>query len=264
MIEAAAEANIPIYILDRPNPLGGEIIEGPLLRPEFSSFLGEVPVTLRYGLTAAELAMMMKGEGWVPEKADIRAVKMKNWKRNFFWQETGLAWIPSSPNIPTPESAIIYPGTALFGAVVLNRGEGTPYPFLQFGAPWLDNVSILKKLDGEKFGIELEAVDYTPISMPGKALHPLYENKICRGIKVRIHKREKFLSLRFGLEVIKAIKELVPDKTFPESRYLDQMFGNDLLSRYIKGKTSYEEVMAQMEKDEKVFGEKRRKYFLYE
>jgi uncharacterized protein YbbC (DUF1343 family)/N-acetylmuramic acid 6-phosphate (MurNAc-6-P) etherase len=264
MIEAAAEANIPIYILDRPNPLGGEIIEGPLLRPEFSSFLGEVPVTLRYGLTAAELAMMMKGEGWVPEKADIRAVKMKNWKRNFFWQETGLAWIPSSPNIPTPESAIIYPGTALFGAVVLNRGEGTPYPFLQFGAPWLDNASIIKKLDGEKFGIELEALDYTPSSAPGKALHPLYENKICRGIKVSVNKKEKFLSLRFGLEVIKAIKELLPDKAFPESRYLDQMFGNDLLSRYIKGKTIYEEMIAQMEKDEEAFREKRQKYFLYE
>jgi len=264
MIEAAAEANIPIYILDRPNPLGGEIIEGPLLRPEFISFLGEVLVTIRYGLTAAELAMMMKGEGWIPEKADIRAVKMKNWKRNFFWQETGLAWIPSSPNIPTPESAIIYPGTALFGAVSLNRGEGTPYPFLQFGAPWLDNASVIKKLDAEKFGVGLEAVDYTPISMPGKALHPLHEKKECRGIKVSVNNKEKFLSIRFGLEVIKAIKEQLPNKIFPESRYLDQMFGNDLLSRYIKGKTSYEEIIAQMEKDEKTFEEKRRKYFLYE
>jgi len=100
--------------------------------------------------------------------------------------------------------------------------------------------------------------------VPGKALHPLHEGKICRGINVRIEKREKFFSLRFGLEVIKAVKEQLPDKVFPESRYLDQMFGNDLLSRYIRGKTTYEEVMAQMEKDEKAFEEKRRKYFLYE
>jgi len=264
IIEAAAEANIPVYVLDRPNPLGGEIIEGPLLRPELNSFLGEIPVTIRYGLTAAELAMMMKGEGWVPYKAEIRAVKMKNWKRSFFWEDTGLGWIPTSPNIPSSESAIIYPGTALVGAVSLNRAEGTPFAFLQFGAPWLDNISIIKKLDGEKFGIKLEALDYTPLSVPGKALHPLHEGKICHGIKVRIEKREKFLSLRFGLEVIKAVKEQLPDKVFPESRYLDQMFGNDLLSRYIRGKTTYEEVMAQMEKDEKAFEEKRRKYFLYE
>jgi uncharacterized protein YbbC (DUF1343 family) len=264
IIEAAAEANIPVYVLDRPNPLGGEIIEGPLLRPELSSFLGEVPITVRYGLTAAELAMMMKGEGWVPEKAAVRAVKMKNWKRNFFWEDTGLSWIPTSPNIPSPQSAVIYPGTALFGAVSLNRAEGTPFAFLQFGAPWLDNLSIIKKLDGEKFGIKLEALDYTPVSVPGKALHPLHESKICHGIKVRIEKREKFFSLRFGLEVIKAVKEQLPDKVFPESRYLDQMFGNDLLSRYIRGKTTYEEVMAQMEKEEKAFEEKRRKYFLYD
>jgi len=206
----------------------------------------------------------MKGEGWVPEKAEIRAVKMKNWKRNFFWEETGFAWIPSSPNMPTPETAIIYPGTALFGAVTLNRGEGTPSPFLQFGAPWLDNTSIIKKVDGKNFGIELEAADYTPCSIPGKALNPLYVNKVCRGIRVSIHKKEKFLSLRFGLEIIKAIKEQLPNKAFPESRYLDQMFGTDLLSRYIKGKASYEEVLAQMEKDEKAFEEKRQKYFLYD
>lgn len=265
VIEAAAEADIPVYVLDRPNPLGGEIIEGPLLQPEYFSFIGAFPVTVRYGLTSGELALMMKGEGWVPDKIDLHLIKMENWKRRYFWEDTGLAWIPTSPNMPTAEAALIYPGLALSGGVSLNRGEGTPYPFLQFGAPWIDPPSLIKKLGaGVRFGLELEAVDYRPASLPGKVLHPLYENKICRGLRARVVQKEKFYSLRFGLELIKAIIELSPDRTFPDSLYLDMMFGNDLLSRFIKGKIRYEEVTARMDEDEKAFQQKRQKYLVYE
>lgn len=265
IIEAAAEARIPVYILDRPNPLGGEIIEGPLLRPEYTSFIGAFPIPIRYGLTAAELAMMMKGEGWVPEMADIRLIKMKNWQRRFFWEDTGLSWTPSSPNIPTAETAIIFPGTALLGALGLNKGEGTLFPFLQFGAPWFDPAAIIEKMNGgARFGIELEPVEFTPYSLQGKVLHPLYEKKNCRGIRANIVSKEKCYSIRFGLELIKIIKEQFPDKSFSESRYLDFMFGNNLLSRYIKGKISYDELLAQMEKDENLFKEKQKKYLLYE
>lgn len=265
VLEAAAEAQIPVYVLDRPNPTGGDIIEGPLLRPEYESFIGALPIPVRYGLTPGELAMMMKGEGWVPRELDLHVVRMKNWRRDYFWEDTGLPWIPPSPNIPSPETAIIYPASSVLGTMKLNEGRGTPYPFLQFGAPWLDPSPLIKELNGgERFGIELEAVNYTPISLPGKALHPLYKNKVCHGIRVRILQKEKFFSLRFSYEIIKALKNQQQYKLTAHSRYLNMIFGNDLLSNYIEGKISYEKLVSQVEEEEKLFRQKRLKYLLYE
>jgi uncharacterized protein YbbC (DUF1343 family) len=265
VLEAAAEAQIPVYVLDRPNPAGGEIIEGPLLRPEYESFIGALPIPVRYGLTPGELAMMMKGEGWVPEEFDLHVISMKGWRRDYFWEDTGLPWIPPSPNMPTPETAIIYPGSSVLGTVKLNEGRGTPHPFLQFGAPWLDPSPLIKKLNGgEQFGIELEAVNYTPRSLPGIALHPLYENKVCHGIRVRILQKEKFFSLRFSYEIIKALKNQQQYKLTAHSRYLNMIFGSNLLSHYIEEKISYEKLVSQVEEEEKLFRQRRLKYLLYE
>ncbi|NOR22608.1 MAG: DUF1343 domain-containing protein [Candidatus Aminicenantes bacterium] len=264
VLEAAAEAQIPVYVLDRPNPTGGDIIEGPLLRPEYESFIGALPIPVRYGLTPGELAMMMKGEGWVPREFDLHVIRMKNWRRNYFWEDTGLPWIPPSPNIPTPETAIIYPASSVLGTMKLNEGRGTPYPFLQFGAPWLNASSLIKELNGgERFGIELEAVYYTPRSLPGKALHPLYKNKMCHGIRVRILQKEKFFSLRFAYAIIKALKNQKQYKLAAPPRYLNMIFGSNLLSHYIEGKISYEKLVSQVEEEEKLFRQRRLKYLLY-
>lgn len=264
VLEAAAEAQIPVYVLDRPNPTGGDIIEGPILRPEYESFIGALPIPVRYGLTPGELAMMMKGEGWVPGEFDLHVIRMKNWRRNYFWEDTGLPWIPPSPNIPTPETAIIYPASSVLGTMKLNEGRGTPYPFLQFGAPWLDASSLIKELNGgERFGIELEAVYYTPRSLPGKALHPLYKNKMCHGIRVRILQKEKFFSLRFAYAIIKALKNQKQYKLAAPPRYLNMIFGSNLLSHYIEGKISYEKLVSQVEEEEKLFRQRRLKYLLY-
>ena len=264
VLEAAAEAQIPVYVLDRPNPTGGDIIEGPLLRPEYESFIGALPIPVRYGLTPGELAMMMKGEGWVPRELDLHVIRMKSWRRNYFWEDTGLPWIPPSPNIPSPETAIIYPASSVLGTLKLNEGRGTPYPFLQFGAPWLDPSPLIKKLNGgERFGIELEAVSYTPRSLPGKALHPLYKNKVCHGIRVRILQKDKFFSLRFSYEIIKALKNQQQYKLTANSRYLNMIFGSDLLSHYIEGRISYEKLVSQVEEEENRFRQRRLKYLLY-
>ncbi|UCC38421.1 MAG: DUF1343 domain-containing protein [Candidatus Aminicenantes bacterium] len=264
VLEAASKAKTPVYVMDRPNPAGGVIIEGPLLLPEYQSFIGAFPIPVRYGLTSGELAMMMKGEGWVPEEGALHVVKMEGWRRNYFWKDTGLPWIPPSPNMPTPETAIIYPGTGLFEAINLNEGRGTPSPFLQFGAPWLDPLSIIKSLSEKRsWGIELDSADYSPLSLPGKALHPLYENETCHGIRVRITEEEKFCSLRFAIALIKALKERHPDKISPSPRRLNLMFGNDLLVRFLKGGITYKRLMEEMEEEELIFQEKRKKYLLY-
>lgn len=265
ILESASEAQIPVYVLDRPNPVGGEIIEGPLMVPEFESFIGALPIPIRYGLTSGELAAMMKGERWVPQDFDLHVIRMKNWKRRFFWKDTGLLWIPASPNMPTPETAILFPSGSFFGAIRLNEGGGTPHPFHQFGAPWLKPYSIMNKLKGgREFGVELEAIKYTPKSIPGKVLHPIYENRTCQGIRVRVSQEELFFSTRFALEIIKAIREEWPDKVIFNAFDLNRMFGNELLSRFLEGNLSYEELLSRMTEEEEIFKQKREKYLFYE
>jgi len=265
VLEAAAQSQIPVYVLDRPNPVGGEIIEGPLLRPEFESFIGALPIPIRYGMTLGELAMMMKGEGWVPESFELHVVRMNNWKRSYFWKDTGLLWNPTSPNMPSPETAVIFPGSSFFGAVKINQGGGTLLPFLQFGAPWLDPSSILDSLGGGgEFGVKLEVVKYTPRSLPEKLMYPIYENRVCHGLQVIINQEEKFLSIRFTLAIIRILREQHPDKLSFSSFDLNRMYGNELFSRYLEGYISYEQLLAQMEEDEETFRQTRKKYLLYE
>ena len=265
ILEAAAKAHIPVYVLDRPNPIGGEIIEGPLMIPEFESFIGALPIPIRYGLTSGELAMMMKGEQWIAQDFDLHVVRMKNWKRGYFWKDTGLLWIPTSPNMPTPETAILFPAASFFSAIRMNDGGGTPQPFLQFGAPWLKPLSIMSRLNGGKeFGIELEAIVYTPRSLPGKVLEPIYENRTCQGIRVHISQNEKFFSIRFALTIIKALLEEWPDKVIFNAFDVNRIFGNELLSRFLEGNLSYEVLLSRMEEEEDIFKQKRKKYLLYE
>jgi uncharacterized protein YbbC (DUF1343 family) len=265
IMEAAAAYGKAVYVLDRPNPAGGIIVEGPLLDPQHQSFRGAFPIPVRYGLTVGELALMMKGEGWVPSQMELHVVRMTNWNRRFFWEDTGLRWIPTSPNIPSPETAIIYPGTGLLGAFTINPGLGTENPFLQFGAPWLDTESIIQKMgEGTDYGVDLQPLVFTPKSLPGKTLHPPFENRPCQGIHVRISQKSRFYSLRFTLELIRAIQERHPEeiRLYPES--LSQMFGNDRLEKYISGSISFEELIREMEEDEKAFIQKREKYLLYD
>ncbi len=265
ILEAAAEAKIPVYVLDRPNPVGGEMVEGPLMSPEFESFIGALPIPIRYGLTSGELAMMIKGEKWIPQDFDLHIVRMRNWKRHFFWKDTGLLWTPTSPNMPSPETAILFPGLSFLSAIQLNEGVGTPHPFLQFGAPWLKPLSLMDRLNGgQDFGVELEAIAYTPRSLPRKVLHPIYENRTCQGVRITIIQKENFFPIRFALETIKAIQEEWPDNIFFNAFNLNRKFGNELLSRFLEGNISYETLLSRMEEEEEIFKQKRKKYLLYE
>jgi uncharacterized protein YbbC (DUF1343 family) len=265
VLEAAVEFQKSVVVLDRPNPVGGIIIEGPLMEKKYESFIGSLPIPIRYGLTAGELALMMKGEGWVPDNVDLHIIRMKNWKRKHFWADTGLFWIPSSPNIPDPEITLIYPGTGLLEAGNLNEGRGTPNPFLQFGAPWFHASRFIQTYlnSGNDLGIELEEVTYEPWSDPGKANHPLYANRTCHGILVKIKNRSKFLSFRFVLMLLEFLKNEHPEKLSSNAQRLNRMYGTNDLSRYLRNQISYEELLNGAQKDEAQFRESRQKYLLY-
>jgi uncharacterized protein YbbC (DUF1343 family) len=265
VLEAAAKAQIPVYVLDRPNPIGGEMVEGPLMIPAFESFIGALPIPIRYGLTSGELAMMIKGEKWVPQDFDLHVVRMRNWKRHFYWKDTGLLWTPPSPNIPSPETALLFPGSSFLAAIQMNEGGGTPHPFLQFGAPWLKPLPLMNRLNGgQDFGAELEAIAYTPRSLPGKVLHPIYENRTCHGIRITITQNEKFFPVRFALETIKALQEDWPEHISFDAFKLNRIFGNELLSRFLEGNVHYEALLTRMEEEEEYFKQQRQKYLLYD
>jgi uncharacterized protein YbbC (DUF1343 family) len=264
VIEAAAAAGLPVYVLDRPNPLGGRIVEGPILDMNFESFISPLPVPTRYGLTAGELAMMMKGEGWVARTADIRVVPAANWRRGRTWAGTGLPWIPPSPNIPTAESALTYPGLGLLGGVKVNQGLGTDLPFLQFGAPWMDPGAVLAAWATlTEFPVRLEPVAYTPRAQPGKTQTPPYKDRPCRGLRLFVADPDEFLALRFTLELFDVLKSLYPDKIVVASSALDRMFGDDSLARFIGGGIAFHELIRRVEADERKFLESRKKYLLY-
>lgn len=180
------------------------------------------------------------------------------------WRSTGLPWIPTSPNIPTPEAALLYPGTGLLGGINLNQGLGTPYPFLQLGAPWIIPADLAACLPQEdEPAVRLEPVAYTPATIPGKVATPPYLGRLCRGLRIRVLQGETLSSLRFALVLIKALRDLYPDKIFVRSEALSQMFGDDSLALYIGGELSFEAMMERMEADEGRFLEKRQKYLLY-
>jgi uncharacterized protein YbbC (DUF1343 family) len=264
VLDAAGKADKSVYVLDRPNPAGGVRIEGPILKDKFTSFIGACPIPIRYGLTSGELAKMMQGEGWVSRNVDLQVIAMENWRRTLFWDDTGLPWIPTSPNIPTAEAAVAFPGTGLLGGLLLNQGLGTSHPFLQLGTPWLDTEALVATLADEyTAGVELETLIYTPVSLPGKVLHPAYENRRCQGIRIHIREPEKFRSVHFTLALIEALKEKHPAKISVKSDSLNLLFGDDMLVRFIKGSLPYERMISLIEEEENLFRQQRKKYLLY-
>jgi len=265
VIEAAGGAGLPVYVLDRPDPLGGRIVEGPILDKKFASFIAALPIPTRYGLTAGELALMMAGEGWAAPAARVHVVRVSGWARGRTWAGTGLPWVPPSPNIPTPEAALAFPGMGLLGGIKINQGVGTDLQFLLFGAPWIEPEAVLRAWTSlREFPVRLTPVAYTPCAMPGKALTPPYKDRACRGLRLIVTEPENFRSLRFGLAIFEVLKRLYPDKIAVASATLNQMFGDDTLARFIDGRLAFAELVRRMEDQERRFLEARKKYLLYE
>ena len=162
VMEAAGEYGIDVMVLDRPNPIGGEIIEGAILDTAFKSFVGYYPIPIRYALTVGELGQMAVKEGWLTSNPpNLTIVKMDGWERKMFYDDTNLPWVPPSPNIPDLETAIIYPGMCLYEATNVSEGRGTNNPFKQIGAPWM-TYEIAKEMRDLGFeGIDFEYAKFS-------------------------------------------------------------------------------------------------------
>lgn len=205
---ACAEAGKPVLVLDRPNPLGGAVLEGPIAAQPGSDVCW-APVPIRHGMTLGEIALYFKQTAFAKTKLDVQVCLADGWPRERLFEDCSLPWVPPSPNLPTPETALLYAGMCLFEGVNMNEGRGTETPFLTIGAPWLDADRTAAALsDAELPGCRLETIRYTPRAIPGKAEHPAYQNEACQGITVHVRDSYAVRSFTVAVALLSAIRRL--------------------------------------------------------
>jgi uncharacterized protein YbbC (DUF1343 family) len=237
VMEAAAELNIPIIVLDRPNPIRSDIVEGPILDLKYQSFIGKYPIPIRYGLTIGELAEKIIQEKWIRLAPKLTVIPMEGWNVSLWYDETTLPWVKPSPNIPNLETALIYPGMCLLEGTNISEGRGTDHPFKWFGAPWIDSKNLSKELNKLKLsGVVFVPKSFAPISIPGVADKPKYENQLCHGIEIRIIDRNKYNSVKTGISILKKINKLYPDFLIIKETRLNKLWGSDTLLKTLQEK----------------------------
>jgi len=252
-MEEAAKRNIAFFVLDRPNPLGGEIVEGPMLDADKTAFTAYFPLPVRYGLTIGELAQLFNAENHI--NADLHVIAMKNWHRNYFYESTGLRWIPPSPNLRTLKGAILYPGLEILQNAGVSVGRGTETPFEEFGAPWINGDDVASALNDRHLpGLRFVAQPFVPVS-------GLYSGQRCGGVSVRVTDRAAVRSMRAGIEIAAVLQKLYP-KDFDAGKLL-LLTGNAETVRQLQGAAAPEQIVASWDTALAAFEQMRRKYFLY-
>ena len=263
-LRAGSRAGLEFWVLDRPNPNGGDRVEGPMLDPEFRSFVGTDRLPLLHGMTVGELAQLFATR----EGATVRVVPAAGWTRGMRWEDTGLEWRPPSPNIPTLHTALVYPGFGLFEGVSLSEGRGTPTPFEVVGAPWADSTAWLAGIDrsGGIPGLSISRARFTPRSLPA-APNPRFAGEEAAGLRLRITDLAAFRPVRAGLAAIEAVRAAHPEK-FEWRRsaggpWLDRLLGTDRIRRGIEAGVPVRELMDAEEPAVARFLEERRPHLLY-
>lgn len=252
-MEEAVKHNIAFYVLDRPNPINGEIVEGPMLDPDKTAFVAYYPVPVRYGLTIGELAQLFNTEKDI--HCDLHVVAMKNWHRNYFYQNTGLRWIPPSPNLRTMNGAILYPGLEILQSAGLSVGRGTEAPFEEFGAPWVNGAEVAEALNALNLaGVRFVNQPYIPVS-------GLYSGQHCGGVGIRVTDRAALRSMRVGLEIASLLEKEYADH-FDLSKTI-VLLGNETTVQQLKAGVAPEQIIAGWSAELAAFEQVRQKYFLY-
>jgi len=252
-MEEAAKHGIAFFVLDRPNPLNGDILEGPMLDADKTSFVAYYPVPVRYALTIGELAQFYNSENHI--NADLRVVKMKNWHRNYFFESTGSRWIPPSPNLRTLKGSILYPGLEILQNAGVSVGRGTEAPFEEFGAPWMDGGEVAAELNAKNLpGLRFYNQPFIPVS-------GLYAGQRCGGVGVKVTDRAAVRSMRMGLEIAALLQKKYPQQ-FDSSKIL-QLLGNEQAVRDLQAGTAPEQIIRSWAGALAAFDQVRRKYLLY-
>jgi len=263
-MEACAEMGIKILVLDRPNPIGGRLLEGYVLDLAYTSFVGLYPLPVRHGMTPAELALYLRAF-FIPT-AEVEVIRMRGWRRSSWFQNTGLPWVMPSPNMPSHDTAMVYPGMCLLEATNLSEGRGTTRPFEVFGAPFLDGPKLVKRLSEDR----LPGVAFRPLSF--QPTFQKWAGLLCHGAQIHVTDRKAFRPFLTGVAVLKAVLDLWPGhfqwKQPPyeyeyEKMPIDILAGNSLLRLRLEEGASLrvmeEEWLAQLPSFMKI----RKEFLLY-
>jgi uncharacterized protein YbbC (DUF1343 family) len=258
-MEAAAEYGKRFVVLDRPNPINGLRVEGNILKPEFASFVGLYPIPVRHGMTAGELARMFNGQGWLKDglKADLEVIPMEGWRRGMWYDRTGLKFIKPSPNMVSLETASVYPGLCLLEGTNVSEGRGTPRPFTQFGAPWIDSGRLVAELNKLNLtGICFRPASFTPVSSK-------YKGQKCNGVRIIITNRDLLEPYFSGIVIVNKIYQMYPIDFQWRASHFDRLCGTSAIREAITNRSSLEEFRESWQAEVKSFLQIRNKYLMY-
>ena len=263
-LRAAARHRIPVIVCDRPNPIGGRGGEGASLAPGFESFVGQFPIPMRHGMTIGELAALFNerfGAG-----ASLEIARMERWQRSMYADRTGLPWVMPSPNMPTLETAVVYPGTVLFEGTLLSEGRGTTRPFELVGAPWID---------ADRFAAGMNALDLPGVYFRPAVFEPTFQKhaqRACGGCQIHVSDRDAFRPVATGVALLQTFRQLDPAHfawRLPPYEYehdklpIDILAGSDRLRRQVEEGAPLAEIVDSWRDDERAFAEVRKPFLLY-
>jgi uncharacterized protein YbbC (DUF1343 family) len=263
-MRAAARHGVKVVVCDRPNPVDGDDVEGDLLEASCTSFVGQFPIPLRHGMTIGELARLFNDAFGIG--ADLHVVPMAGWRRSMYHDETGLPWVIPSPNLPTLDSAIVYPGAVLFEGTRLSEGRGTTRPFELIGAPWIDGERLADAMNARGLaGVHFRPVFFEPTFQK-------HAKQTCGGCQIHVLDRRSFRPLRTAVELMAEFKRQDPAR-FPwreppyeyehDKQPIDILYGSDRLRKAIDAGRDVEALVASWRGDEDAFRRTREKYLLY-
>lgn len=266
-MEAAAGNNKEFIVLDRPNPLTGAKVEGNILEPGYKSFVGMFPIPYVYGMTCGELATLLNNEGWLEggRKCNLTVVRMEGWKRSMWWEDTGLEWVPTSPHIPNPASALFYAATGILGELdAVNIGVGYTLPFQLAGTPWLEASRFAQALNAKQIpGFFFRPMIYRPF-------YTAMEGKQVNGVQIYILDRDKANLVEVQLHIIETMCELYPTKSIfalsSQSRVemFDRVMGTDTVRKGLENHVPVKDIVSGWTKGVDTFKAIRKKYLMYE
>ena len=263
-LRAGRRHGVRIVVCDRPNPIGGVEVEGALLRSGFESFVGQFPIPMRHGMTIGELARLFNDDFGIG--AELEVVPMEGWTREMYWEDTRLPWVMPSPNIPTVESTVVYPGTVLFEGVMLSEGRGTTRPFELVGAPWIT---------AERFAASMNAARLPGVHFRPAVFEPTfqkYAKQACGGCQLHVTDRQAFRPVLTGVALIDRFRQSDRAKFAwrqPPYEYehdkvpIDILSGSDELRRQVEAEVPPAEIAASWRGDEDAFRKQRQRHLLY-
>lgn len=260
-MEAARENNLPFIVLDRPNPMGGELVSGPVLEPEFSSGIGLYPIPYIHGMTVGELARLFNDEFGIG--CDLTVVPIENWTRAMFFSDTGLTWVPTSPHIPRPESCFYIATTGGYGELgTISEGVGTPQPFELCGAPWVDPDRLAGYLNEKN----LQGVYFRPVYFRPYYLRFIGEQ--CGGVQIHISDFSRYDPMAVEMHILTGMKNLFPDRDYigmsSRKSSFDRAFGTDKIRAELTEGMTAEEIINGWQPRLAEFMKIRSKYLIYD